>query len=299
MEIPGYAVQSREAKTEIPLQISGKLRLESFETEIGTPSSYADRNLSIRVNALRESEQDSCDEANLKIPGERAGFDRPKSETWGRFVRFLLRLGFCFVLLASCVALAQTGPALPVVDPSTIIPNGPGFGTTRPASSGPVLTGAVQMGIKLQDPPLVVAVGSRAKRQGIRMRADQQRAYLAGLKQKQDTLMSQISGLGGTELGRVSKGHNALMVSIDASRIAALKTSRASYRCALSSIHIPRRRHNPTWRPPWTIWALWWFRTAASRVKGFAVQIYVEIERELLEDPDDWRVTQIAASVSD
>jgi hypothetical protein len=165
-------------------------------------------------------------------------------------VRFLLRLGFCFVLLASCVALAQTGPALPVVDPSTIIPNGPGFGTTRPASSGPVLTGAVQMGIKLQDPPLVVAVGSRAKRQGIRMRADQQRAYLAGLKQKQDTLMSQISGLGGTELGRVSKGHNALMVSIDASRIAALKTSRASYRCALSSIHIPRRRHNPTWRPP-------------------------------------------------
>jgi hypothetical protein len=81
MEIPGYAVQSREAKTEIPLQISGKLRLESFETEIGTPSSYADRNLSIRVNALRESEQDSCDEANLKIPGERAGFDRPKSET--------------------------------------------------------------------------------------------------------------------------------------------------------------------------------------------------------------------------
>lgn len=79
------------------------------------------------------------------------------------------------------------------------------------------------MGIKLQDPPLVVAVGANAKQQGIGMSAAQQRSYLTQLRQKQDVVMSQVAALGGTELGRVSKGHNALMVSIDASRIGALR----------------------------------------------------------------------------
>ncbi len=51
------------------------------------------------------------------------------------------------------------------------------------------------------------------------MTADQQRAYLAQLAQKQDAVMSQVKSLGGVELGRVSKGHNALIVSIDASRL--------------------------------------------------------------------------------
>src|SRR5206468_12579869 len=37
--------------------------------------------------------------------------------------------------------------------------------------------------------------------------------------QKQDALMGQIRGLGGRELGRVGKAHNALVISIDASRI--------------------------------------------------------------------------------
>ena len=83
-----------------------------------------------------------------------------------------------------------------------------------------VLSGPVQLGIKLQDPPLVVAVGANAKQNGIAMTADQQRAYLAQLKQKQDAVMSQVASMGGVELGRVSKAHNALIVSIDASKIA-------------------------------------------------------------------------------
>ncbi len=83
-----------------------------------------------------------------------------------------------------------------------------------------VLSGPVQVGIKLQDPPLVVAVGANAKQNGITMTADQQRAYLAQLKQKQDAVMSQVASMGGVELGRVSKAHNALIVSIDASKIA-------------------------------------------------------------------------------
>jgi len=78
------------------------------------------------------------------------------------------------------------------------------------------LTGTVQVAVKLQDPPLVVAVGANAKQNGIQMTAAQQIAYLAQLKQKQDAVMSQIRSAGGVELGRVSKGHNALIVSIDA-----------------------------------------------------------------------------------
>ena len=75
------------------------------------------------------------------------------------------------------------------------------------------------MGIKLSDPPLVVAIGVNAKQNGTTMTADQQRAYLAQLKQKQDAVMAQVSAMGGVELGRVSKGHNALIVSIDASHL--------------------------------------------------------------------------------
>jgi subtilisin family serine protease len=84
-------------------------------------------------------------------------------------------------------------------------------------------TGIVQVGIKLQDPPLVVAVGPNAKQNGIPMTAAQQQAYLAQLKQKQDAVMAQVTALGGVELGRVSKGHNALIVSIDAKQLASVQ----------------------------------------------------------------------------
>ena len=89
-----------------------------------------------------------------------------------------------------------------------------------PAQS--TLTGPVQVTIKLQDPPLVVAVGANAKQNGIKMTAAQQQAYLAMLKQKQDAVMSQVRSLGGVELGRVSLGHNAVMVSIDARMLTVL-----------------------------------------------------------------------------
>jgi hypothetical protein len=91
---------------------------------------------------------------------------------------------------------------------------------SRPAQS--VLTGTVQLAIKLQDPPLVVAAGANAKQRGIAMTAVQQQAYLDQLQQKQDAVMATVRALGGVELGRVSKAHNAVMVAIDASHIAAL-----------------------------------------------------------------------------
>ena len=121
----------------------------------------------------------------------------------------------------SSAAIAQThSPAAPDVSSSAYT----GAIVTAPYAppSQSTLTGQVQLAVKLQDPPLVVAVGANAKQNGITMTADQQRAYVAGLKQKQDAVMAQIRALGGVELGRVSKAHNALMVSIDARQLGAL-----------------------------------------------------------------------------
>ncbi|MFN0170449.1 MAG: S8 family serine peptidase [Bryobacteraceae bacterium] len=47
----------------------------------------------------------------------------------------------------------------------------------------------------------------------------QQQAYVQNLMLKQNTLASQIIALGGRELGRVAKAHNALMVSIDSAQL--------------------------------------------------------------------------------
>jgi subtilisin family serine protease len=126
------------------------------------------------------------------------------------------------VALICTFAIAQTRfPAVPDMSSAAY----PGTVMTAPysAPSQSTLTGQVQLAVKLQDPPLVVAVGANAKQNGITMTAGQQSAYLAQLKQKQDAVMSQIRGLGGVELGRVSKGHNALMVSIDARRLPVLR----------------------------------------------------------------------------
>ena len=126
---------------------------------------------------------------------------------------------FC-LLLAVHVVHAQKAP-LPAGPPVNAIAASPVALASGPhgvaASSA---KGIVQLGIKLQDPPLVVAVGANAKQNGIAMSDAQQRAYLASIKQKQDAVMAQVKAMGGTELGRVSKGHNALIVSIDASHIA-------------------------------------------------------------------------------
>ncbi|MDR3752585.1 MAG: S8 family serine peptidase [Terracidiphilus sp.] len=106
-------------------------------------------------------------------------------------------------------------------DGSTLQFNGPVSYVAGPSSLHTKI-GTIQAAIKLSDPPLVVAVGANAKQNGTKMTAAQQQAYLVYLKQKQDAVMSQVAGLGGVEIGRVSKAHNALIVSIDASQTHAL-----------------------------------------------------------------------------
>jgi subtilisin family serine protease len=80
-------------------------------------------------------------------------------------------------------------------------------------------TGQVEVVVRLVDSPLAVVHGRNAKQTGGALNPGQQRAYLRQLAQKQDTLLGQIRGLGGRELGRVSKSLNAVFVAIDASKI--------------------------------------------------------------------------------
>ncbi len=82
----------------------------------------------------------------------------------------------------------------------------------------------VQLVVRLKDAPLAAANGPNSKRSGGRLTPDQQRAYLSQLNEKQNELMLQIVGLGGRELGRVSKAHNAVMIAIEESRVGELKS---------------------------------------------------------------------------
>jgi len=91
-----------------------------------------------------------------------------------------------------------------------------------PAFPQRALKGQVQIAIKLQDPPLVVAVGANAKQNGIKMTAAQQKAYVAQLKQKQAAVIAQVKMMGGKVLGQVAKCHNAVLATIDASQLQAL-----------------------------------------------------------------------------
>jgi subtilisin family serine protease len=133
------------------------------------------------------------------------------------FASCILLLSVAIVPFARAQKLATAGAPLQPAPVKAV----PAAGLHPSMTSAP-LTGIVQLGIKLSDPPLVVAVGANAKQNGTTMTAAQQQAYLASLKQKQDAVMAQISSLGGTELGRVSKAHNALIVSIDAKQIASI-----------------------------------------------------------------------------
>src|SRR2546422_348926 len=136
-----------------------------------------------------------------------------------------VRVGSSLLFLAALLcgigwvaATAAAGGAAPAADASALMVPGGG----HPASIDPALVrakGEIDVVVRLVDAPLAVAHGRNAKQRGGALNAGQQKAYLKGLAQKQDGLMGQVRGLGGRELGRVSKALNAVIVRIDASRI--------------------------------------------------------------------------------
>jgi subtilisin family serine protease len=127
--------------------------------------------------------------------------------------------------LVASAMLAALGAALA----QTPAPTPTGNGVAALALASPVSTdqpsllrqqsGPVQVAVRLSDPPLALAAGLNAKKTGGTMSLAQRQAYMASLKAKQDALMGQIKALGGTELARVNKAYNALVISADASKL--------------------------------------------------------------------------------
>ena len=126
-------------------------------------------------------------------------------------IRAVIVVGY--TALSVSLALGQT--RIPVDASSLAL-------TATPSAAVPasVAQGQVQVIVRLADSPLAQAVGPNAKRTGVMWSGNQQRAYLAQLKSKQDGVMAQIAGMGGSEIARLSKAHNALVVSVDAKRLA-------------------------------------------------------------------------------
>lgn len=77
-------------------------------------------------------------------------------------------------------------------------------------------TALVQLYVRMTDAPLAAVAGN--KRTGLKLTGDQQRAYVAQLAQKQATLASQVSMLGGRTLAQLNKATNALVVEVAANQ---------------------------------------------------------------------------------
>jgi subtilisin family serine protease len=131
----------------------------------------------------------------------------------GTSKRFLVFAGFLVgaALMQQTIGRAQQTPAF---DLSQLqIPPGSALDSPPP-------TGGIDVWVSLVDPPLGQAAGRNQKRSGAALGQNQQRTYARELDSKQDALMAQIRALGGQEIARVRKAHNAVAVHIDASQLA-------------------------------------------------------------------------------
>lgn len=130
-------------------------------------------------------------------------------------------------LAAARVTLGMLFVSHALAAPESVSPDGSPVATSGAPIFSSSSTGAPNPGqsemnfvVRLSDPSLAAKMGPNALRNPNRMSADAQRSYLSQLATKQDAVMASIRMLGGSELGRVSKVHNALMISISEDRIA-------------------------------------------------------------------------------
>src|SRR3990172_596689 len=131
------------------------------------------------------------------------------------------------------LGLAVAAPALAADLSELALPGGPvaasaaPLALSRPTSAAidPSLLraqGRVGVWVKLSEPPLAEAHGNNAKTRGGRLSLSERRAYLQVLGRRHDELSASAGRLGGVELARVSRAHNAVALRIDASRLAEL-----------------------------------------------------------------------------
>jgi subtilisin family serine protease len=124
------------------------------------------------------------------------------------------------VALGSMPVAAQEIRTLPASVDQLVLPAG-----AYVAQSLRARTGSIDVVIQLKGKSLAAAMGLNAKRGGGMDKASQH-SHLAGLKAAQDGVSTAIAGLGGKELGRVSKSLNAVVASVDASTVDAIASMR-------------------------------------------------------------------------
>src|SRR3982751_5057077 len=128
--------------------------------------------------------------------------------------------GFGVTVFAVAISAAAWGQQVPVPDVSRLaVPPDVLAATISPLLAG--RTGQVDVWVQLQDSSLGAAHAD-AKAAGSPLTRDAQRAWLAELSDRHDALSRVAVSLGGRELARVSKAHNAVAFSIDARNLAAL-----------------------------------------------------------------------------
>src|SRR5213594_983160 len=140
----------------------------------------------------------------------------------GQLLQFISAFVLMTLISTSPAAMAPVHALLNTPDVSNLL--FPSDDMSSPIVD-PQLTGAagpLQLVVQLSAAPLAVADGLNAKQLGSKLNPAQQRNYLNQLAQLQDGTMSQIRSVGGSEVARVSKALDALIVNIDASQVVAL-----------------------------------------------------------------------------
>ena len=119
-------------------------------------------------------------------------------------------------IVASVTMSADAG-AVPAATDDLAVPDGPITATVDASLGG--ARGEVTVSLRLADAPLAKAVGFGAKQHGSNLSRAAQRRYVADLRAKQADLMRSVAALGGVERASLQKSLNAVVVSIDATRL--------------------------------------------------------------------------------
>ncbi len=137
----------------------------------------------------------------------------------------LRKMLYIFIMVAlvlgvpsSALAQDEVTPLVPATDVS-----GLAIADDVQADISPELaaaSGEVQVVVRLKDDPVVLAVGKFAKTKGSKLSVKQQKAYVRSIAAKQNAVAEQIKALGGQQIGQVKIVLNAVIFSVDASKLA-------------------------------------------------------------------------------
>lgn len=131
--------------------------------------------------------------------------------------------GLLVLSLTSTSVLAQepdSDPSLPDRVPGTpTVTYDPDTLLDGPLRALQAEGGDVTVSLNLTDPALAEVVGEDAKQEGFQLTAAQQRQHVQRLEAKQDALVDKVEALGATEVARVQKAENSVVVTVDASKL--------------------------------------------------------------------------------